>query len=72
MDRKELNALMWLFTILLLLGFFITYKNLDGVNIVMDSKYEGLLISLVGLLGCVLTGIESSRGGAESFKSLYV
>ena len=68
----NLNALMWVFTLVLLFGFFVTYKNLNGENVLFDHKYEGLIIASIGLALSVITGVKSSRKGLESFVSLYM
>lgn len=70
LDKKQLNIIMWVLTFILLFGFFITYKNLQGQRVLFDSQYEGLCVSIVALILSVVVGVNSS--GVESFKSLYM
>lgn len=68
---SESSTLMWLLTIILLLGFMLTYMNLNGERVISNSKYEGLIISILALLGSVYVGMNTANGGFESFKNLY-
>lgn len=69
---KNLNngVLMWLFTFILLIGFILIYKNLNN-EIVFGSKYEGLYVSIFGLIASVFVGVNTSKQGIENFVSLY-
>ena len=64
------SALMWFFTFVLLVGFVLTYMNLNG-EVVFYNRYEGLVVSAIGLLASIFVGVRSSRQGLEGFKSLY-
>ena len=68
---SESNVIMWILTIILLIGFILTYKNLDGERVLTNSKYEGLVISILALLGSIYVGVNTANGGFESFKSLH-
>lgn len=70
LNKKQLNVTMWVLTFILLFGFFITYKNLQGQRVLFDSQYEGLCVSIVALVLSVVVGVNSS--GVESFKYLYM
>lgn len=65
------NTIMWFLTLILLLGFVMTYKNLDGKHVIFDTKYEGLIVSTIALVMSVYVGVKSSKGGIESFMNLY-
>ena len=68
---SESNVIMWVLTIILLFGFLLTYMNLNGERVLTNSKYEGLVISILALMGSVYVGVNTANGGFESFKSLY-
>ena len=68
---SETNGIMWILTILLVIGFMLTYRNLNGERIIFDSKYEGLTISILALIGSVYVGVNTSNKGLEAFKKLY-
>ena len=70
MDKEQSKMLMWVFTLILVVGFILTYRNLNGTY--FNSNYEGLILSVVGLLGSVYIGVKSSRGGTESLAALYI
>lgn len=71
MAEKSVNGtLMWILTFMILIGFVIIYKNLNG-GVVFGSRYEGLIIALIGLICSVFVGVKSSNKGIESFTSLY-
>lgn len=65
------NAIMWFLTLMLLIGFMMTYKNLNGKRLIFDTKYEGLIVSTIALALSVCVGVKSSKGGIESFMNLY-
>ena len=64
------NTLMWIFTIILVIGFVLIHKNLNNETY-FGSKYEGLYISLFGLICSVYIGVNSANQGVEKFVSLY-
>ena len=66
------NELMWVFTILVVIGFIMTYRNLQGETLILNSKYEGLIVSLLGLCLAIYTGVNSTPHGLDKFKSLYM
>ena len=66
------NELMWVFSIIVVIGFIMTYRNLQGENLILNSKYEGLIVSLIGLCLAVYTGINSTPHGLAKFKALYM
>jgi len=71
MAEKSVNgALMWIFTIMIFIGFILIYKNLNG-EIVFGNKYEGLIIALIGLICSVFVGVNTSKKGIENFTLLY-
>ena len=70
MDKEQLKMLMWVFTLILVIGFVLTYRNLNGNY--FKSNYEGLMLSVIGLLGSIYIGVKSSRGGVESFAAMFV
>lgn len=71
MAEKSVNGtLMWILTFMILIGFVLIYKNLNG-EIVFSNRYEGLIIALIGLICSVFVGVKSSKKGIESFTSLY-
>ena len=70
MVDEQTKLLMWVFTFILVLGFLLTYKNLNGV--VLKTPYEGLILSIIGLLGSIYIGVKSSRGGTEAFAAMFV
>lgn len=71
MAEKSVNGyLMWIFTFMILIGFVLTYRNLNGET-VFNSRYEGLIIALIGLICSVVVGVKSTKKGIESFTSLY-
>lgn len=73
MDKQTLNLLMWCFTFILFIGFVLIYRNLNGKYIFSaKSKYEGLIIAVIGLGLSVITGVSSTQDGVETFKNLYV
>ena len=69
MDKQTVNIFMWMFTCVLLAGFASIWFNLRGK--VYYSKYEGLVLAMVGLAASVTTGAIAARS-VESFVSLYV
>ena len=71
MAEKSVNGyLMWIFTFMILIGFVLTYRNLNGET-AFNSRYEGLIIALIGLICSVVVGVKSAKKGIESFTSLY-
>ena len=68
----DLQLLMWFFTLIMLIGFIIAKRNLEGENGFTSSRYEGLIIIFIGLVSSVVVGVKSSASGLESFKSLYM
>ena len=70
MDSDTSASLMWLFTLIILIGFFLIHKNLNNETIT-GNKREGLYLALFGLLASVYVGVNSSRSGIEGFTSLY-
>ena len=70
MDKEQLKTLMWIFTVMLVIGFILTFRNLNGEYV--KSKYEGLVLSVIGLAASVFIGVKSSRNGVESFTSLFM
>lgn len=65
------SELMWVFTIIVVIGFIMTYRNLQGESLILNSKYEGFIVSIIGLCLVVYTGINSTPSGLDKFKSLY-
>ncbi len=55
---------MWLATIIIIIGFILAYRNLNGKN--FRSKYEGLVLAILGLAYAVFTGVNSK----ETFAAL--
>ena len=64
------GTLMWIFTFMILIGFVLIYKNLNG-QIMFSGRYEGLTLALIGLVCSVFVGVNSAKKGIESFTSLY-
>ena len=61
---KTNTAQMWIATVIIIVGFVLAFRNLNGK--VFKSKYEGLSLAIAGLAYAVFTGVRSK----ESFTSL--
>ena len=68
LSEKCLSALMWLFTLILTFGVIMCFVNASGK--IMMNKYEGSIISLVGLVGSVIIGMVS-KNSRETFTALF-
>ena len=68
---SDTGTIMWVLTILLLVGFILTYKNLNGERVLTNSRYEGLVISVLALAGAVYIGGNAMKGGMSALKGLY-
>ena len=62
---KTNSIQMWIATVIIIVGFILAYRNLNGKE--FKSKYEGLALAIAGLAYAVFTGVRSK----ESFTSLY-
>lgn len=68
---SDTGTIMWVLTILLLVGFILTYKNLNGERVLTNSKYEGLVISVLALAASVYIGANTTKEGMSALKGLY-
>ena len=68
LNEKCLSALMWLFTIILTIGVIMCFVNASGK--IMMNKYEGAIISIVGLIGSITIGMLS-KNSRETFTALF-
>ena len=68
LSEKCLSALMWLFTLILTFGVIMCFVNASGKT--MMNKYEGSIISLVGLVGSIAIGMIS-KNSRETFTALF-
>jgi uncharacterized protein YybS (DUF2232 family) len=68
LSDKCLSALMWIFTIILTIGVVMTFVNTKGK--ILANKYEGSIISLVGLIGSVVIGMVSKKS-RETFMAIF-
>lgn len=68
LSEKCLSALMWLFTLILTFGVIMCFVNASGK--IMMNKYEGAIISLVGLIGSIVIGMVS-KNSRETFTALF-
>ena len=59
MDNKTLGILMWIFCLIAVFGFYRTFNNLNGVQ--MKSKYEGLGLSIFGVLGAIVVACQTQQ-----------
>ena len=70
MANNTNGVLMWIFTFVILIGFFLIHKNLNGETIT-GNDHEGLYLALFGLVVSVFIGVNTAKSGVEGFTSLY-
>jgi chromate transport protein ChrA len=64
------NVLMWLFTILIVIGLFMTYREIEDKKHIYH-KFEGPILIVIGLVASVVVGVNSSDKGLEKFCGMY-
>ena len=64
-SKNTSTALMWTFTIVLLIGLFMTIANLHGKC--LFSKYDGVIMSFIGIGASIAIAVTSNKSAKELF-----
>ena len=71
MISENADLIMWIFVIVMIVGFIMIYYQLSNCSMCKDlivSKYDGLIIAVIGLIGGCYVGVQS--GKVENFLKL--
>ena len=62
---------MWIFTVLIGFGIWLSFRQIKGDKQPYKHKFEGPILSTIGLLLSVMVGMLSGGETTENFKALY-